>query len=214
MREFRAESVPRPRGQWDLAFLEREGPLDLEIGCGVGLHPIRRARALPQRNLIAIEHTAERFAKFAGRVRNHKPLPNLWPVHADAVEWVTHFLSPQSVSECFLLYPNPNPKPAHRSRRWHAMPFMRRLLDSLAPGGLLTVATNLEWYARECDEFMTGHWGLERLNPSDSPEGELWRGEPRTHFEKKYLERGESCRNLVFRLKAYSCGPSGMRKPR
>ena len=79
--------------------------LDVEVGCGVGYHPIRYARANPDRFLIAIEHTHTRFEKFERRLAHHEKLQNLLAVHADAVEWITHSLPEESVDRYYFLIP-------------------------------------------------------------------------------------------------------------
>jgi tRNA G46 methylase TrmB len=135
IRTFRADQVRLPRNFVEPSFAPGV-PLDLEIGCGVGWHPIQYVQKNPARHLIAIEHTRNRFASFERRARSHAEIKNLTPVHADAIEWVTHALAPESVDRIFLLYPNPYPKRSDLNKRWHAMPFMGRLLGVLKMGGL------------------------------------------------------------------------------
>jgi tRNA G46 methylase TrmB len=188
VRAFRAEFVPAPRGQGaEMGFPSGEGPIDLEIGCGVGLHPLRYARENPGRTLIAIEHTVERFRSFERRMARHSALPNLVAVHADAVEWVTHRVPLESIDRCFLLYPNPWPRPGDERRRWYAQPFFGRLLQSLKPESRVLLATNHRAYAERAALFFEQAWGLEvePLRPVLGP--------GRTHFERKYLARGEPC---------------------
>jgi tRNA G46 methylase TrmB len=190
-RAVRPEKVPEPKSPpFELPAL----PLDLEIGCGVGWHPIHYASGHPERFLVAIEHTAAKFARFERRLAGHPPLPNLLPVHANAISWVTHRLPEASVERIFLLYPNPFP-------RWTSMPFFQRLAATLKAGGTVTLATNLPDYAEEARESLPRLHGLElvrdeRILPESLKSGD-WR--PRTHFEKKYLLRGETCFDLVFR---------------
>jgi len=121
--------------------------------------------------------------------------PNVIPVHADAVNWIAHCLPAAAVDEYFFWYPNPYPKAAQRNKRYHAMPFMAYLLTTLRPGGRLTFATNARFYHEEARHYMEQVWGLtcqvDRPVPAHTP--------PRTHFEAKYLERGEPCWELVFR---------------
>ena len=172
-----------------------KGPVDLEIGCGVGWHPIRYALANPGRSLIAIEHTRAKFERFESRLAGHEVIPNLFPVHADAVRWVSHALTPGSIDRCFLHYPNPEPKAANK--RWFRMPFMHRLIEILKPGGEIVLATNEEWYWQEALEWAEKQWGLvitdkRSFKAVDSQE-------PRTHFERKYLQRGETCFDLSVR---------------
>jgi tRNA (guanine-N7-)-methyltransferase len=197
VRPFQSDALTAPANlkdfQWPPLFQRQDRPLDLEIGCGVGWHPIRYAKENPERNLIAIEHTREKFEKFAGRARN-TPLENLLPVHADAVRWVAHALQPRALDRVLLLYPNPEPKAANK--RWLRMPFMHHLLETMKPGAELILATNIEDYWREAQTYAREFWNLEivearRFSSADAP-----MGTPRTHFEKKYLARGETCFDL------------------
>lgn len=203
VREFRAARVPVPAnletrlaGLRLAAAVARGGPVDLEIGCGVGWHPIRYARENPNRTLVAIERTAEKFAKFRERLGRHPELTNLVAVHADAVAWVTHFAPKATFERVFVLYPNPNPK--NPSARWVRMPFFGELLSRVKPGGEIEFRTNVAEYAAEVGAFAREEWKLRiaeerRLEPSAvAPES------ARTHFERKYLARGETCFALRF----------------
>jgi tRNA (guanine-N7-)-methyltransferase len=193
MREFRPHLVPNPGFQ--LWTPVSGAPLDLEIGAGQGLHAIRRCLRHPERHLIAIEKTNERHAKFRRRLERHPSVTNLSLFHADAVNFVTHALAPASLEQVFLLYPNPYLKSAQTKRRWHNRPFMAALLEKMKPGAHLTLATNIESYWREAEERFQKEWLLTVVDsgPVDP------QVEPRTHFERKYLERGERCWNLVLR---------------
>lgn len=190
MRTFKSEHIIKPRGYAKLDL--PEVPIDLEIGCGVGLHPIRYATQNPNRYLIAIEKTWAKFEKFDGRVSRHPDIKNLLAVHADAVAWVTHFLTPNSISKCFILYPNPNPK--NPAKRWVRMPFMQKLLEVLKPEGEIIFRTNEKFYHDEVLDFAKSHWGLHLLVDRVISNEER----PYTHFEKKYLERGDVCFEAVF----------------
>jgi tRNA (guanine-N7-)-methyltransferase len=193
MRNYEATKVPLPTNFRRLA-IDPSRPLDVEIGCGVGFHPLRYAETHPDRTLVAFERTVEKFEKFTGRLKNHPELPNLIPIHGDAIPWITHTFAPESVDRYFLLYPNPYPKESQRNLRLHMMPFFARLRDTLKQGGSITIATNEEFYASEAREVMREQWGMKLLDsrvlPLDS--------KPRTHFEKKYLERGDQCWNMVW----------------
>ncbi|MGE3260301.1 MAG: SAM-dependent methyltransferase [Bacteriovoracia bacterium] len=194
MRVFPREKIPLPPDFSPLAL--RTGmPLDIEIGCGVGFHPLKYARENPGRQLVAFERTAEKFARFQGRLAHHPALPNLRAIHGDAIPWITHGVSPGSVDRYFLLYPNPYPKESQRNLRFHEMPFFSVIVETMRVGGLLTLATNMDFYRAGAKEKITGEWGLELVTEGIVPA----HAEPRTHFEKKYLARGEICWDLVFR---------------
>ena len=194
MRAFDPKKVPVPP-DFRPFVLEPGRPLDVEIGCGVGYHPVHYAKANPGRRLIAFERTTEKFEKFLGRIRGHAPLPNLTPVHGDAVAWITHGFGPAQVDRYFLLYPNPYPKESQRNLRFHEMPFLAHLTRTLKPGGTFTVATNERFYLDDSRARMREVWGYELVEERALPSAEA----PRTHFEKKYLGRGQPCWNQVFR---------------
>lgn len=175
------------------------GPLDLEIGCGVGFHPLRHSKLQPERKIIAIEHTREKFEKFERRRLRHGSPPNLLAVHANAITWVHQFLPAECLDQVFLLYPNPNPH--NSARRWIRMPFFGRLLDSVKTGGNLYVSTNIESYAKEVCHYAVQQWGLDVIEFRKFWAQDLVRSgqSAKTHFEKKYLERGECCYDLHLR---------------
>jgi tRNA (guanine-N7-)-methyltransferase len=194
VRPFDACAVAAPRIQTLLppSFLDGS-PIDLEIGCGVGWHPIQYAKAHPERRLIAIEHTREKFLRFERRARAHPDLaPCLFPVHADAIRWITHMISASSLDQVFILYPNPEPKAANK--RWFRMPFFRQLLIALKPGAKIHLATNIASYALEAEDYASGVWNLKLQSRNEITSSPT----PRTHFEKKYLARGETCFDLTF----------------
>lgn len=192
-RPFRIENVPAPTHGID--FHHADQPLDVEIGCGVGLHPIQYAKTHPNRYLVAIEQTREKFEKFQRRFDNHN-LPNLLPVHANAISWVSHCLQNNSVDNVYILYPNPNPKGKDFNKRWYAMPFMEKLITCLKLNGCIHMATNAEFYAIEAQINFEQVWHLETLRFERIQSGDMV---PRTHFEKKYLAREQTCFDMVFR---------------
>ncbi len=174
-------------------FINSKVPLVLEIGAGTGMHPINFSKSRPEMRMIAIEKTSDRFGKFK-RQYDKCPQPQLLPVHAHAVSWVAHNLVKNSVDQIFILYPNPNPKKQDLNKRWHAMPFFGHLVDLLKPNGKIVMRTNEQFYAEEAESFMSAQWGLYTKSfeflDSDVPEY-------KTLFEKKYLERGQRCYEVI-----------------
>ncbi|PIP89556.1 MAG: SAM-dependent methyltransferase [Bdellovibrionales bacterium CG12_big_fil_rev_8_21_14_0_65_38_15] len=185
MREFKSELIPKPRS----SILAPEGKFDLEIGCGAGLHPIQYAIAHPDRHLIAIERTLEKFLKFEKRWKSHECPKNLVPIHDDAISWITHNVANEQLQRVFILYPNPEPK--NKNQRWAHMPFLSHLVDKLAKDAELTLASNIKSYIDECVELFADYGlKLKSLSTPTLP--------GRTHFERKYLKDGQDCYNLVF----------------
>lgn len=189
VRDFKKIEIPLA-AKFDVGNLPKT--LDVEIGCGVGWHAIEYAKNNPERCLVAIEKTSNKFEKFNQRFTNHPQIKNLKPVHANAVNWIATHLKPECVDRYFILYPNPNPKDPQK--RWFRMPFMRFLLETLKPGGTVTLATNIFEYYKEAKQYNIEVWGLILCEDRTILPNE----KPRTHFEKKYLAAGQTCYNLVF----------------
>ena len=189
MRLFRPDALSAPRD-----FVRPELPSDravwLEIGAGVGLHALTCARQHADINLIAIERTAEKFQKFQQSYLLD-PIANLMPVHADALPWVVHALPPASITKLFILYPNPEPK--NPAQRWLNMPFFAFLLSRLQANAEIVLVSNIPSYVDEAEQQARSVWQLPVTRHVVTTEQV---GAGRTHFEIKYLARGEPCSEL------------------
>lgn len=164
-----------------------KGPIDLEIGAGVGLHPITYAKENPNRNLVAIEKTKEKFDKFKRRLERHPDLKNLMAIRANAIQWALEFAPENTFSRIFILYPNPFPV----KKRFHRTLAFGELVKSLRPQGELFIASNIQDYVREAIKEISPSTGLYLKKVGLVTKG-------RTHFEIKYLERGENCFEAKF----------------
>jgi len=169
--------------------------LAIEVGCGVGFHPIHWAKSHPETGLIALERTKNKFASFEGRVQNHPGLKNLFPVGHDGRLWIPDNIEDAEVSQYFFIYPNPYPKAAQANKRWHRNPLMHYLMGTLKDEGTLTFATNELWLKEECLLYMLEFWKTKLLSLD-----EVRGPQPKalSHFEKKYLAQGQTCYHLVF----------------
>jgi tRNA G46 methylase TrmB len=186
IRKFRPEVFKEPRGFVQPTFADQKN-LVLEIGAGVGLHALGFARANPDAQIFAIERTAEKFHKFDHAFLAEGSL-NLHPIHADAIPWVVHALPPACLQQVFILYPNPEPK--NPAQRWFNMPFMQFLLSRMQPNATLTLASNIASYLDEAEQQLIHVWQLPYTRTVVTTER-------RTHFEIKYMERGEPCGQII-----------------
>lgn len=159
----------------------------LEIGAGKGKHAVLFAHQNPHSQLIAIERTAEKFNAMQ-KLAQQADLPNLKVIHADAVAWITHAVPKNCLSKIFILYPNPEPH--NPNQRWLNMPFFELLLSRLTIGGEIILASNIQTYIDEAQRMATSIWQLDCHKSQVPPSSE------RTHFEVKYLARGEMCWQL------------------
>ncbi|WP_216935225.1 MULTISPECIES: SAM-dependent methyltransferase [unclassified Acinetobacter] len=184
IRQFQAQRMHAPR---DFQSISPE-PVCVEVGAGKGKHALLFSKNNPDSQLIAIERTRE---KFLAMQKQHavEGQTNLQTVHADALPWIVHALYPVQVEQFFILYPNPEPH--NPAQRWVNMPFFEFMLSRLKTGGTITLASNIPAYIEEAEQQVQQIWKLpfiKEVIASDSA---------RTHFEIKYLERGELCQQLI-----------------
>lgn len=174
----------------------KDSSVDLELGSGTGMFALNYAKQHRERHLIAIEQTVNKFNTF-NRAVELDQAHNLTPVHADATLWVERYLPKHSIERLFILYPNPYPKKKQKNLRWHYMPAMHAILDVLQPGSPITFCTNLRWLVDEAAVQFHRGWKLELVSLEPIQQHSRT---PLTRFEKKYLERGETCFELQLRV--------------
>ena len=184
IRQFQAQRMHAPR---DFQSISPE-PVCVEVGAGKGKHALLFSKNHPDRQLIAIERTRE---KFLAMQKQHavEGQTNLQTVHADALPWIVHALYPEQVEQFFILYPNPEPH--NPAQRWVNMPFFEFLLSRFKTGGTITLASNIPAYIEEAEQQAEQLWKLPFIKEVIAQDS------ARTHFEIKYLERGELCQQLI-----------------
>lgn len=184
IRQFQAQRMHAPR---DFQSISPEA-VCIEVGAGKGKHALLFTKTHPDTQLIAIERTRE---KFLAMQKQHgiEGQANLQTVHADALPWIVHALYPEQVEQFFILYPNPEPH--NPAQRWVNMPFFEFLLSRLKTGGTITLASNIPAYIGEAEQQAEQLWKLPFIKEVIAQDS------ARTHFEIKYLERGELCQQLI-----------------
>ncbi len=189
-RAFQPEKLSAPRDFITPSIIGKNKdnvPLVVEIGAGKGKHALGFAVQNPDKHLIAIERTRNKFEAFS-KLATRQNSSNLDAIHADAIAWIVHAIAPSSVAKIFILYPNPEQQ--NPNQQWLNMPFFEFLLSRLQVDGEVTLVTNIEAYMDNAEQQATKVWGLPNTRqrvPDDSQ---------RTHFEVKYLARGEACWEL------------------
>ena len=171
-------------------LINAELPLVLEIGAGKGKHALSFALQNSDKHLIAIERTRNKFDAFAKLAAQQKS-SNLSAIHADAIAWIVHAIAPNSIERIFILYPNPEQH--NPNQQWLNMPFFEFLLSRLQVNGEVILATNIEAYMDNAEQQANVVWCLPNTRHKVASDSQ------RTHFEVKYLARGETCWQLNMR---------------
>jgi tRNA G46 methylase TrmB len=179
-------SAPRDFAMPD-AMLKPESSLILEIGAGKGKHALSFAIQNPDKHLIAIERTRNKFEAFKKLAAQQNSV-NLTTIHADAIAWIVHAIAPNSIDSIYILYPNPEQH--NPNQQWLNMPFFEFLLSRLQAGGKIILATNIETYMNNAEQQANEVWCLPNTR------SQVVSSSQRTHFEVKYLARQETCWEL------------------
>ena len=190
-RAFQPNQLSAPRDfAMPLVLLNSELPLVLEIGAGKGKHALSFAQQNPDKHLIAIERTRNKFEAFA-KLAGQQSSSNLTAIHADAIAWIVHAIAPSSIDSIYILYPNPEQH--NPNQQWLNMPFFEFLLSRLRVGGEIILATNIEAYMDNAEQQAREVWCLPYTRSQVASSSQ------RTHFEVKYLARQETCWQLIMR---------------
>ncbi|MGI9481302.1 MAG: tRNA (guanosine(46)-N7)-methyltransferase TrmB [Hyphomicrobiales bacterium] len=171
----------------------------IEIGFGGGEHLAAEADAHMNVGFIGAEPFVNGVAKLLSAV-DEQDLKNV-RVHAGDARELLDWLGDASVSEVFLLYPDPWPKKRHHKRRFVARDNLDRLHRVLKPGGIFMFASDIQDYVRWTLREMLSHGGFEWTAQSavdwrNPPEG--WQG---TRYEQKAVREGRTPAYLEFRRK-------------
>lgn len=190
-RAFQPQKLSPPRDFAPPACLmhpsEHTRPIVIEIGAGKGKHALQFAENHPDKQLIAIERTRNKFEAF-DKLAVQQANNNLIAIHADAIAWLVHATVPNSIDHIFILYPNPEQH--NPNQQWLNMPFFEFLLSRLKVGGTITLATNIESYMDNAEQQASIVWQLPATRSIVAKDSQ------RTHFEIKYLARKETCWQL------------------
>ncbi len=182
---------PEPKEWAVLDNIDWKKPLIIDVGCGKGDWIVNEAKKNPDRFYIGIERTTNKSQCFINKTDNQQ-LANLLALQADAIPLINQKIPQESVDEYYFFYPNPTPKKRQANQRFFVSSSFEVFDKTLKPGGKITLVSNIEEYVKEAELFLREIWGYQDIRTekvSDSIE-------PRTAFEKKYLENKETLYEL------------------
>ena len=148
----------------------------LEIGSGNGDLSSHVARHRPDVAVVAVDVHRPGIARLLDDIATHA-LANLRVVEGDAMSFVER-LTPGSIDEMWIFFPDPWPKNAQAHRRLVSAERVRRLARVMRPGAILRLATDVSSYATT-SRAVIDRSGLFESTTLERPE---WRIE--TAFER------------------------------
>ena len=168
----------------DLAeIFRREGPVEVDLGCGDGTFLAALAERFPERNFLGIERLLGRVRSACGKAARGG-LRNVRVLRVETSYAVEFLLPPRSVEIIHLLFPDPWPKKRHHRRRVVTESFLAAVHRVLAANGRLRIATDQEDYFQSIREIISPDFFTGKEIESASSDF------PLTTFEKHFLARG------------------------
>lgn len=184
---FRKPVAPFNQAAFDTAteWLNTQAkPLILDSGCGVGDSTRWLAEHFPHHAVLGLDRSEDRLH------RQRPALPdNARLLRTDLVDfWRLAAAADWRPTHHFLFYPNPYPKAAQLSRRFHAHPVFPALISL---GGQLEARSNWRIYLDELQASLR-HYGIDSRITEIDPE------QPAVSaFEQKYRASGQTLWQLV-----------------
>jgi tRNA (guanine-N7-)-methyltransferase len=175
----------------------RAAPLVLEIGCGMGETTAALAQSRPNVNYLGIEVYNAGVGALLKRIEDMQ-LTNLRVMQFDAVEVVRDMLADGVLAGCHIYFPDPWPKARHHKRRLVQPWFIELLAQKIAPGGYLHCATDVEDYAQQMLEVLSGQPRLQNTANGFAPRKNLLFERPVTKFEHRGVKLGHGVWDVVF----------------
>ena len=175
----------------------RQAPTVLEIGFGMGGTTAHIAAAMPEKDFIGVEVHTPGVGSLLKLIGEQK-LTNLKAIQHDAVEVLNHMIPDASLHGVHIFFPDPWHKARHNKRRLIQAPFVKLLVQKLAPGGYLHCATDWEDYAVQMLEVLSAEEGLQNTADGYAPQPAY---RPLTKFENRGIKLGHGVWDLVFSKK-------------
>jgi tRNA (guanine-N7-)-methyltransferase len=158
-----------------LATFGRDAPRVLDIGFGLGDALVADAIAHPERDVLGVEVHDPGVARVLRRL-DAGGVTNVRVERADALELLVR-VPHGSLAEVRVLFPDPWPKRRHHERRLVRPDVVATLVERLAVGGHLHVATDWPHYAAQIRAVLAAE---ARLGPARDDRA----GRPVTKYER------------------------------
>jgi tRNA (guanine-N7-)-methyltransferase len=164
-------------------------PVEVEVGFGKGLFLLNAVRARPGVNFLGVEIERKYQLFAANRLARHG-LTNVRLACADARPLLRAWVPAASVQAVHVYFPDPWWKKRHHKRRVFTDDFAQQCARVLRPGGVLSVATDVEDYAAMVREVVAVQTPLRELPPPE-PSAAAHDLDYLTNFERKFRKQGK-----------------------
>lgn len=132
----------REKINWsDETIFGNDRPVCIEICSGNGQWIGDRAKERPDLNWVAVDLDFGRARK-TWLKSYREGIPNLYVVCGEGTAFLRHYVSPKSIFQSFVNFPDPWPKLRHAKHRLIQKPFLEALSSVLIDGAVATFVTD------------------------------------------------------------------------
>ncbi|AUD02955.1 tRNA (guanosine(46)-N7)-methyltransferase TrmB [Spirosoma pollinicola] len=178
------------RGRWKTDYFGNENPIVLELACGKGEYTVGLAQAFPDVNFIGVDIKGDRIAR-GSKAAETLGLQNVAFLRTD-INFLTEFFREGEVSEIWITFPDPQPRPKQEKHRLTHPRFLALYKLLLVPGGTLHLKTDSpELFAYSLEQVKQAN-GVDLQYTTDlynSPLNEIHLG-IKTMFEQLFFDKG------------------------
>jgi tRNA (guanine-N7-)-methyltransferase len=179
-----------------------DGPLHLEIGCGVGEFICALASKELAANFVGIDISWKPLFK-AIRTASSLSLNNLKFIKAN-FKLVYPLLMPSSLQAVYLHFPDPHQEPKFQKRHIFGRPFLDQMHRVLRPRGRLSVMTDHAEFFMDMIGLMEQDPRFEKLHPERFLVG--FETETKSRFQRLWESHGLPTLRFEVRKKEGSSG--------
>jgi tRNA (guanine-N7-)-methyltransferase len=162
------------------AIYGNNAPIEVDLGCGDGSFLVEIAAASPARNFLGIERLPGRI-RSTNRKITERGLTNARVLLVETSYAVGRMLPASSVTQFYLMFPDPWPKRRHWRRRVVTEDFFASIHRALLPRGLLRIATDQVDYFREIERLASESTQFVTERDPEPPRA-------RSTFEKRFSQ--------------------------
>jgi tRNA (guanine-N7-)-methyltransferase len=186
------------KGKWNELYFNNESPIIIEVGCGRGEYTVNLAKRFPDKNFIGLDIKGPRLWRGA-KTFIEEGMTNGAFIRT-LIETITDYFSEAEVSEIWVTFPDPQPKPSREQKRLVSGRFLDLYKQILKPAGKIHLKTDNDDLFRWAIESFEQNPAVQLLSATEDLyhsdlEDELT--SIKTTYECKYIADGKTIK--------YSC---------
>jgi len=128
------------KNTWSKNVFDNSNPIVLELACGWGQYTLNLAEKHPEKNFIGVDKKGDRIWQGAKKALSEKRT-NVAFIRT-LIEKLEDFFAPEEISEIWITFPDPFPKPCKSEKRLTSERFIEIYKKILKKPGIIHLKTD------------------------------------------------------------------------